>query len=244
MTYGREAQFEPTARRPGARAGRQSARVRRRGFTLIELLIVIALIGVLAFIILSNFDGTMSAEKLRESATRMEALVSMCRAEAMNESRTYRMQIRQDGTVQVKAQRDPILAPNEFTDVTALWARLEFTLDTVWVDRVQRMPDGPAPVLVDDDVIEFTNLDTQPEPVSEFEQPIALDFAPDGSAPSLRWILRDASGHGVQLTYDGRLGRIAREDVETLQPEDLQRPEKLPPEELADAGTKQVEAVK
>lgn len=213
--------------------GRGGHAVRPRcGFTLVEVLLVIVLVGVLAGVILSNLSGTASAENLRESAVRMEALVSMCRAQAMNESRMYRMQIRQDGTVQVRAQRDAILAPNEFVEVTEQWARLDFTLDTVWVDRVQRMPDGPAPVLIDDDVIEFTNLDTQPESVTEFDEPIQLDFSPDGSASSLRWILRDANGRGVQMTFDGRLGRIASEPAETLLPGDLQRPEKLPPEEL------------
>lgn len=207
----------------------------RCGFTLVEILLVIVLLGVLAGMILSNLSGTASAENLRESAVRMEALVSMCRAQAMNESRTYRMQIRQDGSVQVRAQRDAILAPHEFVEVTEQWARLDFTLDTVWVDRVQRMPDGPAPVLIDDDVIEFTNLDTEPEPVAEFDEPVVLDFAPDGSASSLRWILRDANGHGVTMTFDGRLGRIASEPAETLLPEDLERPEKLPPEELPES---------
>lgn len=219
----RLAAFAAARRRAGARVA----------FTLLEILIVIALLGVLAYIVLSNFDGSVSAEKLRESATRMEALVAMCRAQAMNEARTYRMQIRQDGTVRVLVQRDPITAPNEFTEVPAQWARLDFTMDTVWVDRVQQMPDGPAPVLIDDDVIEFTNLDTSPRPITEFEKPVQLDFAPDGSAPSLRWILRDVSGHGIQLTFDGRLGRIERADVETLLPDDVQQPAKLPPDEEA-----------
>lgn len=223
------------------RRGREAA---ARAFTLMELVIVIALMGILAFVVLSNLDGSASAEKLRESAGRMEALVSMCRAQAMNESRTYQMRIRQDGSVQVRAQRDAILAPNEFVEVPNAWARLEFTLDTVWVDRVQRLPDGPAPVLVEDDVIEFTNLDTQPEPVADFDAPIVLDFAPDGSASSLRWILRDVSGHGMQQTYDGRLGRLATEAVETLLPEDLQKPEPLPPEEPEDSGIHKAEIVK
>lgn len=222
----------------------QAARWRAHGFTLVEILLVILLFGALAFVIVSSLDGTTNIEKLRESATRMEALVAMCRAQAMNEARTYRMQIRQDGTVQVRAQRDPLTAPNEFGEVAESWARLDFTLDTVWVDRVQMMPDGPAPVLIDDDIIEFTNLDTLPVPVIELDAPVQLDFAPDGSAPSLRWFLRDTAGHGVQLTFDGRLGRIQRENVETLRPEDLVRPEKLAPEELPEKKEQFAEVVK
>jgi hypothetical protein len=145
----------------------------------------------------------------------------------MNEARRYRVYFVQDGTVHLRVQRDPISAPHEFVEVQRSWAREPFVLDRVWVEALQLLPDGPAPVLVEDDVMEFTQLDGSPQPVQSLERPAVLDFEPNGASGSIRWILRDESGRGMLLTLDGRLGRVQVDNVETMKAADTARPPRL-----------------
>lgn len=209
--------------------------MRKRAFTLMELLIVVTLIGVIAVVVMPNFSGARLAEQLLDSGRRMESIVAMCRAEAMNEGARYRLEIRRDGTVRVRRQLDPILAPHAYTPVKESWANTEILLDTVWVEAVQRMPDGPPPVYVIDERLEFPEMELALTPVTELETDVALDFNPDGSCPSLRLVLRDVRGSALLLTLDGRLGRILSEDYAGAD-EDAKptRPDALPVEEEPD----------
>lgn len=208
-------------------AGCGGSTFRRRAFTLLEILLVIVLVIAIFGLAWPSMDGAARAEELPESARRMKALVAMCRAEAMNEARRYRVYFAQDGSVHLRVQRDPIAAPEEFIEVSRSWAREAFLLEKVWVEAIQLLPDGLAPVIVDDDVMEFTQLDGAPQSVQGLERPAELNFDPNGGCGSMRWVLRDASGRGMLMTLDGRLGRVQVEGVETVKAAETSRPPKL-----------------
>ncbi|MBI5866179.1 MAG: prepilin-type N-terminal cleavage/methylation domain-containing protein [Planctomycetes bacterium] len=212
---------------------------RRRAFTLLEILLVIVVLAVIMGISWPRLQGSVAAEQLPESTRRLKALIAMCRAEAMNDGRQYCVYFLQDGSIQMRVQRDPIEAPQEFVELKRSWANEEPLLENVWVEAVQPLPDGPAPVLVDDDVIEFTQLDTTPVSVTELEQPLELLFEPNGACGSMRWILRDTLGRGMLLTLDGRLGRVQVDKVESLKAEDVERPPKLDAAEMQSLGVKE-----
>ncbi len=200
----------------------------RRGFTLLEALLVIALLSVLAAVVWPDFAAARRSEQLGESAGRIKALLAMSRAQAMNEARTYRVRIRTDGTLNVRVQRDALLAPHTYIKVRDTWATLEFLLPDVWVAALQPLPEGPPPILIEDDEIEFPDeLEEDPDPISDFDAPFDIFFAPDGTSGSARWVLRDADGRGLMMTLDGRLGRVTIEPVDPLEKGEIERPEKL-----------------
>jgi type II secretory pathway pseudopilin PulG len=196
--------------------------------TLLEVLLVVSLLAVLAAFAWPNFEGAHRAQHLNESAARLRALVAMCRAEAMNESRIYWIVIRADGSLQVRRQLDPLTAPHLYVPVQVDWARQAFLLDDVWVESVVPLLEGPPPVVIKDEVLQPTE-EKEPEliPVQQFEEPIFIEFQPDGTSDSLRWVLRDALGSGVQMTLDGRLGRVTLLPVEALREDAVERPPAL-----------------
>lgn len=200
----------------------------RPAFTLVEVLLVVLLIGLLAAVVWPDFGPFSRGRQLPESAERIKALVAMCRAQAMNEARTYRISIQADGRLRVTRQLDPLLAPQEYVRVRDSWTDAEFLMEDVWVEAVLPLPDGPPPILVEDDTIEFNEFVTEPVSVTELTQPLDLDFSPDGSCASARWILRDVRGHGLQMTLDGRLGRLEIVEVEPRAADDVEKPPLLP----------------
>lgn len=216
-----------TARRCGARP---IARL-PRAFTLLEILLVILIVVVVTAMVVPSFSDATGAEQLPESAYRLKALVAMCRAEAMNDARRIRIAFRQDGDVRVYAQEDPLLAPQSFLPVEKDWARGPHLLENAWIEAVQALPYGPAPVLVEDDVIEFTTIEEEPVPVTSLESPLHLEFEPDGSSGSARWIVRDAAGRGNLMTLDGRLGRVQVEHAAPVDRKSLVRPQPIEKEE-------------
>lgn len=198
-------------------------RPRKAGFTLIEVLLVVVLVGLLAAFLWPDFSVLMRGKRLDESVSRIKALVAMCRAQAMNESRRYRISLLPDGRMELSRQRDPVAAPNEYVRVGDGWAQGQWLMDDVWVEAVQPLPDGPPPLNVEDDEIEFFEIPDEPRPL---EEPFPIEFEPDGLCGSARWVLRDALGRGRALTLDGRLGRVAVAEVEPLPGESVERPER------------------
>jgi general secretion pathway protein H len=199
---------------------------RRRAFTLLELLLVVVLLGVLAAFAWPQFTGVERAEHLGESARRMQALIAMCRAEGMNEARAYRILILADGSLRVECQSDP-LKPEDYAAPRVDWARTTVLLDDVWIEAVQVLPEGPPPIRIVDEKLEFPQAEYDLVPVTEFEQPVAIEFEPGGASNSLRWVLRDERGRGALLTLDGRLGRVMVADWDVLNPGEVRRPEPL-----------------
>lgn len=207
--------------------------VNARAFTLMELLLVVGLLAILAGFFAPAFSSSGDREQLDESVQRLRSLISMCRASAMGESRAYHLIIRQDGTLTLRRQADPIQAPHIYERVRAGWANQSVLLDGVWVESVVPLPEGPPPVLLDDQVIQYgdreydyNEIDREMEPilVDELEMPVVIEFVPDGTADSLRWVLRDKFGRGAQMTLDGRLGRVTIEPVEPRDPSDVEPP--------------------
>ena len=211
-------------------------------FTLLELLLVMALLAMMLAFAWPNMSGTTHAEQLKESARRMETLVAMCRAEAMNEGRHYRIVFRADGSVRAKCQLAPLKAPHVYVPAYGGWTRTEVLLESVWVAAVQMLPDGPAPIMIVDERLQFPDMEINPTPLEEFEQSPAIEFQPDGACDSVRWVLRDDRGNGRLLTLDGRLGRVTVEEYASIRPEDVQRPKPLSAEaEAEDQKTQRVE---
>jgi hypothetical protein len=192
------------------------------------VLIVVLLLATLTALAWPGFSQARRSEELGESARRVKTLVQMCRARAMNESRRYRVTIRTDGSLKITRQRDPILAPHEYYRFRDSWANMPFLLEHVWVAAVLPLPEGPPPILVEDELVEFEDFDDEePIAVAELEYELELDFEPDGTGSSALWVLRDEDGRGLEMTLDGRLGRIRSEPVERLDPDNVERPEPL-----------------
>lgn len=183
----------------------------RAAFTLIELVLVIVIVGVIAVMAWPNVDRFADAEQLRESAQRLKSLVAMCRAEAMNQSRRYRLEFASDGTLRTLAQRDPLTAPHEYVPPPVDWAQREILQRGVRIEAVQLLPEGPPPIRIIDEKLVFPETEIHVTPVGELDPPARLDFEPDGSCPSMRWVLRDAAGRAVLVTLDGRTSRVGIE---------------------------------
>jgi prepilin-type N-terminal cleavage/methylation domain-containing protein len=200
--------------------------MRARGVTLIELLLVVSLLALLALLSWPDFESAAQSEQLAESARRIRALVAMCRAEAMNEARRVRITIRLDGSLKLRQQLDPVRWPQVYIPIQKDWARVPALLEDVWVEAVALLPDGPPPVLVEDEIRQFEDMEEQfePVPIEQFERPIDVVFQPDGTSTSLRFVLRDTTGRGLVLTLDGRVGRLAVEWVPRLDPQEVERP--------------------
>ena len=204
------------------------------GFTLLEVLMVIALLAVLLAFAWPDFAAASAGEQLKESAQRMRALIAMCRAEAMNETVCYRIKIRLDGGVRVHRQADALKAPQLYITPRAGWAHQDMLLDDVWVEAVQDLPEGPPPIQIIDEQLEFPEMAIEPQRIEEFERPCEINFEPNGNCNSLRWVLRDARGQGLLMTLDGRLGRVTLGEWPAVSLADLQRPPRLPEEEEAE----------
>ncbi len=198
---------------------------------MLEVLIVLVLLGVLAAIAWPDFSQARRSQELDESVRRLTTLIQMCRARAMNDGRAYRITFRTDGTLLVTRQRDPLYAPEQFVKFRESWAQLAFLLEHVWVEALLPLPEGPPPIDVDDNLIEFEEFQQDPTPIDQMDEEFHLDFETDGTSNSARWILRDAGGRGVQMTLDGRLGRVDVKSVDPEDPESLERPEPVAEEE-------------
>lgn len=200
-------------------------------FTLLELILVVSLIGLVAVFAWPDFGAARASEELRESTRRMTTAVAMCRAEAMNEARRYRIRIRLDGTVRIEQQLDPIVAPHVYVPVESDWGKTEPLLADVWVEAVQLLPNGPAPIQIIDENIEFPEMELEPVRIDEYEFEPTIEFLPDGSCNSLRWVLRDVRGTARLLTLDGRLGRVDWAEWDAVEADNVQRPEPVEEEE-------------
>lgn len=200
---------------------------RTSAFTLLEVLLVVVLVGILAAIVWPDFTGAWRAEQLDESVRRVKALVAMARAEAMNQGCAYRLTFERDGTIAVTRQLDPIAAPHVFGRIRESWAGQDVLLEGVWVSSLAALPQGPQPLDVTDDQIEFNKDVIELMPIGSLEEPMHIDFAPDGASASARWVVRDENGRGVQMTLDGRLGRVFFEPAPAAESGELKRPAKI-----------------
>lgn len=189
-------------------------------------MLIIAMLAVVAAFAWPDFGQARRSEELDESTRRIRTAVQMCRARAMNECRRYRLAFREDGTLRLTRQRDPILAPHEYFRFRDPWANVPLLLEHVWVESLLPLPEGPPPMELEDELIEFDQFEDEPIPITEFEREYQLNFEPDGVSNSLRWTLRDQDGRGVEMTLDGRLGRVRVELVERLADEP-ERPDPL-----------------
>ncbi len=197
-------------------------------FTLLELVLVMTLLAIVAAFAIPNFGAAATGENRRESGRRIRALVGMCRAEAMSTACRHRLLVRQDGSVRVRRQADPLKAPHLYITPRAAWARGPFLQPDVWIEAVQLLPDGPPPIRIIDEKLVFPDTEIDTTPVQELERPVQVEFEPDGTCNSLRFVLRHVDGQGLLVTLDGRLGRVTLSGWPTASPDDLHRPQPLP----------------
>ncbi len=206
-------------------------RLRRPAFTLIELLLVLVLLGTLFALAVPEFTRTAEAERLQQSAERIRGLVARCRAEAMNQTVRYRVRIRQDGLLNVRCQADAVHAPHLYIAPTASWAREDVLQPGVWIAELQVLPEGPPPVVIIDQALQFPDMDFKPAKVAELDQPTDIFFDPAGTCNSVRLLLRDHAGRGLLVTVDGRLGDTKTDPWPAATGEEAKQPAPLPPEE-------------
>ena len=208
-------------------------KARRTGFTLFEVLLVILLLGLVAAFAWPDFYTSSRAAQLGESGFRMKALIAMCRAEAMNQARRYRLSFRLDGSIRISRQADALDEPDEYRRVRAGWARKPATLEEVWIEGVLALPYGPPPIYIDNQEIVFTEEQEEIEVplVEDLDEDVDLYFEPDGTSGSMRWTFRDTFGRGIEMTLDGRTGRIQIEALERIPQDQVERPEREPIED-------------
>lgn len=202
---------------------------RQRGLTLIEVLLVIVIIGLLVLVATPEWSDARSHRHLQEASERFRAMVSMCRAQAMNQTRVYRLEFRLDGTIRPRVQFDPLDHPESFVLIDADWGRTPILFDDTWVADLLALPDGPPPIIIEqEDELDYETYEEEefePLPIEEFDEPVYVDIQPDGTCDSLRFVIRDQKGRGMELTLDGRTGRVNWYEVESEDPESLIRPE-------------------
>lgn len=197
----------------------------RRAFTLMEVLLVLLLLGIISIFVWPDFGQAHRSEEIEESLVRTKALFGMCRAESMNEARRYRITFGRDGDIRATRQRDPLSAANQYDLVEAEWAQTDVVLPEVFVEAVQKLPEGPPPLLIESDKISKSELAEDPPLVDQLDEPVYIEFGPDGTCESICWVFRDTLGRGRRVIVDGRLGRFELEDVPLLAPEQVKRPE-------------------
>ncbi len=208
-----------------------------RAFTLMEVLLVVVLLAMLAAIVWPNFEAIGQSDRIDESVQRQKALIGMCRAQAMNETRRYRITLKPDGSLQLSRQKDPLTAPETYVLVGDGWADVEWLLKDVWVDAVLPLPLGPPPLNVQDEQFQLSEEELIP---ARLEQAYHIEFEPDGSSSSALWVLRDVRGQGRQITLDGRLGRIDVAPLEPLPEDEVSRPTATGSEDEAPLETERV----
>ncbi len=210
----------------------------RRALSLLELLLVVALLGVLVLTTVPRLEGFSLSQQLPEAVKRQRAIIAMARAEAMNSGHRYQMLFRRDGEIEVRRQVDPIDAPDMFVPVREPWATYAGVFQDVWVDEFIELPDGPPPLESDEDDEVYEEWDdeevlAEPTPIIELLDPLIVEFTPTGTSNSLRWTLRNTRGIGVELTLDGRLGRLhVNEQIASLDESEVFRPDPIPEDEL------------
>jgi type II secretion system protein H len=205
---------------------------RRTAFTLLEVLLVIIIMSVMASVLLMDLDGILHRDDLPESTRRVQAALAMCRAEAMNNTRRYRLRFHKDGTIDITRQLDPLVAAHLVGQIKTDWAGNELLVGDVWVESVQKLPSGPPPLNVQDEELDLTKYDTElPTAVAEMSAPAEIWFEPDGTSGSARWTLRKKDGTGTRMLLDGRFGRVTMEDVPRIVDQTVERPQALPAEE-------------
>lgn len=190
-------------------------------FTLLEVLLVVVLLALLAAIVWPDFGALGASDRIDESAQRQKALIAMCRAQAMNETRCYRITLKPDGSLELSRQKDPLTAPETYVLVGDGWAEVEWLLPDVWVDAVLPLPYGPPPLNVQDEKFQLSDEELKP---ARLEQAFHLDFESDGSSTSALWVLRDKRGQGRQVLLDGRLGRVEVSQLDPLPEDEVSRP--------------------
>ncbi|MGE3316494.1 MAG: Tfp pilus assembly protein FimT/FimU [Planctomycetaceae bacterium] len=204
----------------------------RSAFTLIEVLLVIFLLSILFIVLLVEIGPMQRAEDLPESSRRIKAMIAMCRAEAMSNAQRYRLRFFRDGTIDLTHQLDPLIAPHLFSRVKKDWATIPLLIGDTWVESILPLPDGPPPILVEDDELDLEQFDEdEPVVITTLEQPFEMWFEPDGTSTSARWTLREVSGRGLQMMLDGRVGRVTIESTPRIETETIERPEAILPEE-------------
>lgn len=193
---------------------------------------VIIIFGIVVLYGWPDFQPSARSEQLAESVRRIRSAVAMCRAQAMNEARRYRLSFRPSGQLRITAQEDPLTAPHNYVDVRQDWVLTPLLQEDVWVEEIQSLPGGPPPIDVSDEEVatgdgvqEFDQFAVTPVAVTELEEPFHLEFLPDGSSNSARWVLRDLRGRGMRVTLDGRLGRVAATPVDPLDEDSVKRPD-------------------
>ena len=185
-------------------------RRRSGGFTLLELVLSLSLLALLTGVAIGAFWGTLSATKIRASATRMSSLLRSMRAEAANTGR--RLQLTFDEETRqpmVSIEADPLGEPGVFAPHNPWWAEKLELMEGVHVALCR---------LTGDSV--FSGQPDRPGDLADADQAelAPLTFAPDGSSDSARIVLaREGAEHtwAVEITLNGVDGSVSTRQIDT-----------------------------
>lgn len=176
---------------------------RQRAFTLLELLLVLALVAVLAALTGPRLSGALKGQRLDAQARTVIAYARRARALAAAEGRSYELVFDPtQRTLRLARQRDPLAAPSdpeeperEALDESLAWARplpFEEGVELIEATATQNT-EGAA----------YSELETE---VLDLGEPVAVRFAPDGSAQARELAFRSGERE-LRIRVRSHLGR-------------------------------------
>ncbi|MHC4716473.1 MAG: GspH/FimT family pseudopilin [Planctomycetota bacterium] len=184
------------------------------GFTLLETVLALAVLALLAGLALATFYGTLDSVRMKESASRMAALLRTARAQAGNAGKRFRLRFdEQTGQPAVTVEADPLGAPGEWTAYRAWWVEAAELHAGVTVARCELT--GPEA---------FGDLDAALAAQERDEDaPAVVTFRPDGTSDSARILLTCGEGEdlwAVEITLNGIDGTVRQRQFDPEQNEE------------------------
>jgi len=181
----------------------------RAGFTLLEIVLTISLLVLLAGTAVFALSSWREGKDFAEGVRRFESLLRRARVEAALNGRRIRIEPDADtGRIAVTWEADPLAAPGEYTDCTALAWAAEAPGDVVRVTRCELTgPSAYRTLLMDD----------SPGPGDRNEAPLEpITFSPgrtsDSAVVELAPLVEaedDETAERAVIELDGLTGTIA-----------------------------------
>ncbi len=206
---------------------------RRQAFTLVELMLVLAILAVMAYFAVTNFQNPLRRGALPESAERFRSLISMTRANAMLGGLRYRIRFLTEDDEEfdelpasqrlqpyVEFENEPIDYPGEYVAVAASWAQQRVFLGDVWCYDIRIGEPTFEAVELEVEEQEFDDEEDRKEEFGlDRDDSWALVLNPDGTSEWMTWRLVNTPYDGfdegnleeyeqLSVIFDGRLGTI------------------------------------
>jgi type II secretory pathway pseudopilin PulG len=182
-----------------------------RGFTLVELLLTLGLIVALATVIVVAIPALNRSAALDECVNRFVTTLRLARAEAANRGRCLRLAFEpESGRPMMLCEIDPLEAPGQFAPYAGAWAE---QVPAEMVRATEAALTGSSAYRM------LSTAEAESDALPE------LQFYPDGSSDSGRWVLASADPRDTRVaivTLDGLTGTVQQSILTASQYEESQ----------------------